>query len=542
MSTGFMTRAGSVARRLALAGAATALVACGRPAARQPSDRPAARPPLVVVGIDGGEWAVVRRLWGEGKLPHLRRLAEEGASGVLETAYGASPVIWTTIATGRTPQEHGITDFVVATEAGSVPVSSAVRRVPALWSMASRAGKRTAVLGWWASWPAEEIDGVVVSDRVHLTDDRAVFPAGEWPEVEGAREAARTRQDGFTGGLTGKDPWIEDGAVRDRIVASQARRLAAQGFDLLLAYFRSVDIASHRYWKYFEAERYPGMLRRARERGADVIPTVYEATDRALGEIVAACPTGTNVLVVSDHGFVAGPENPFVFLKTERLLEHLGLLVRDGEAVDFARSVAYPVDSPGHSRLKLLRLSRAGREPGGRITAARADDELDRVARLLESVRYQGGAPVFRVQRTELPAQADLAAEVSLQQPSLAVRVGGETYDDVVGYINSISGTHNATTHGLWVAWGPDIARGAAVEAMSVVDVAPTILYALGLPVADDFAGKARTELFTESFRSRRRLRAIPSWGTMASWRVETSPVDAKIVDELRALGYLSSP
>jgi hypothetical protein len=149
---------------------------------------------------------------------------------------------------------------------------------------------------------------------------------------------------------------------------------------------------------------------------------------------------------------------------------------------------------------------------------------------------------VFRVRRKDLPPDADLAAEVSLHEPTLTVRAGGRTYDDVVGYINSISGTHNDRTHGLWVAWGPDIARGAAVEGMSVLDVAPTILYALGLPVAEDFAGKARTDLFTESFRSRRRLRTIPSWGTMASWRAETSAVDAKIVDELRALGYLSSP
>jgi hypothetical protein len=54
------------------------------------------RRPLVVIGIDGGEWKVIRRLWAEGKLPHLKAIAERGATATLRTAYNSSPVIWTT--------------------------------------------------------------------------------------------------------------------------------------------------------------------------------------------------------------------------------------------------------------------------------------------------------------------------------------------------------------------------------------------------------------------------------------------------------------
>src|SRR5260370_38396139 len=72
-----------------------------------------AKVPLVVIGIDGGEWRVLRRMWQDGELPSLRRLADHGSTARLRTAYNASPVIWTTIATGVTPAEHGITDFVV---------------------------------------------------------------------------------------------------------------------------------------------------------------------------------------------------------------------------------------------------------------------------------------------------------------------------------------------------------------------------------------------------------------------------------------------
>jgi predicted AlkP superfamily phosphohydrolase/phosphomutase len=495
------------------------------------------------VGIDGAEWKVIRGLWAEGRLPNLRRLADAGTSAVLKTAYGSSPVIWTTIATGRTPEEHGITDFVANTRQGMVPVSSSLRRVPALWNMASRAGLRTAVLGWWASWPAEDIGGVVVTDRAHLDVDRIVHPASYLAGLERERDRARGEYPGLGGRLPAPDPWMEDGAFRDRIMAHEARHLAGLGFDLFLVYFRTVDIASHRYWKFYDPGLYPGTPKEDVSRFAHVIPEVYEATDQALGDLLAACPKGSNVFVVSDHGFVSGPDQPFVIVNTERLLEHLGFLVRNGDGgVDFARSVAYPVDSPNHARLKKLRLSLAGREPKGRVSPEAAPGERDRLARALEGVTYEGGGALFGTVRSDPPADGDVAAEVSLTSPSLKVRAGAQTYDDVVMYINSISGTHDARTNGVFIAAGPDLAPGARADGISVLDLAPTVLYALGLPAGEDFAGRARDDLFTEAYRSRHPPWTVPSWGTMASWRVESSPVDAKLLEELRALGYVSSP
>ena len=167
-------------RLLAVLLVGTALSGCRR----EPSPGGAKggrRPPLIVIGIDGGEWKVIHRLWAEGKLPNLKRIADRGVATTLHTAYNSSPVIWTTIATGVSPEVHGITDFVVPTPRGDVPVSSAVRKVPALWNMLTSAGRRVAVLGWWASWPAEKIKGVVVSDRALLNLDARVSPAMRQP-------------------------------------------------------------------------------------------------------------------------------------------------------------------------------------------------------------------------------------------------------------------------------------------------------------------------------------------------------------------------
>jgi predicted AlkP superfamily phosphohydrolase/phosphomutase len=531
---------------LALALAAVILPACRQADPDEGSTYPSLPPrnrdrqPVVVVGIDGAEWKVIRKMWAAGDLPNLRRLSETGISAVLKTAYGPSPVIWTTIATGRAPEHHGITDFVVTTERGAVPVSSALRRVPALWNMASRAGLRTAVLGWWATWPAEEIAGVMVTDRAHLDLDRILHPDSYLPVFRQERGHAAREYAGFGGRLPIPDPWMEDGAFRDRIMAHEARRLIGLGFDLFLVYFRTVDIASHRYWKFYEPDRYEGIAASDVETSSHIIPAVYQATDEALGDLLAACPEGSHVFVLSDHGFFAGPEEFLVYLSLDRLLEHLGFLVRDGAGIDFSRSVAYPVDSPDHARVKMMRLSLAGREPSGRIAAGEAGEELERLTTALEGVTYRDGGAVFRVRRSNLPQGVDLIAEVNLENPSREVLAGRDSYDDVVFYINRISGTHNESTDGIFIASGPDLIAGAPLEAISITDIAPTILYALGLPVAEDFPGRVQVGMFTEAFRAGHPLRTVPSWGTMEAWGVETSPADRRLMEELRALGYLS--
>src|SRR4028118_28365 len=317
------------------------------------------RRPLIVIGIDGGEWRVIRKLWDQGKLPNLRRIAERGVSTTLHTAYNSSPVIWTTIATGVTPPEHGITDFVVPTPQGDVPISSEVRKVPALWNMLTKVGRRVAVLGWWGSWPAEEVNGVVVTDRALLDLDARVSPPSYLPRFEEAIGEAR------------RDPGLfridEEADLRDAAIARAATRLAGEDYDLLLVYFRSPDIVSHGYWKYFEPEAFGKVDPREMELHGGRVPRVYEAVDREIGRIVAAAPRNANVMVLSDHGFHASkPELVKVILDLDVVLERLGYLVRSGRDIDFSRTRLYTYGSPSFRQAKFVRFSLARRGAGGR--------------------------------------------------------------------------------------------------------------------------------------------------------------------------------
>ena len=154
-----------------------------------------------------------------------------GALNPLATDYGISPVIWTTIATGVEPEEHGITDFVVPTESGDVPVSSSLRKRPALWNMLSRARRPVAALGWWATWPAESLEGaLILSDRAGFGLARDIAPARRETELARWVEESRAGGPAFGGN--------EASELHDRLVTIAARRALAERHELVLTYYR----------------------------------------------------------------------------------------------------------------------------------------------------------------------------------------------------------------------------------------------------------------------------------------------------------------
>lgn len=507
---------------------------------REPAS-PARRPPLIVIGIDGGEWKVIRRLWDQGKLPHLKAIAERGVTATLRTAYNSSPVIWTTVATGVTPQVHGITDFVVATPQGDVPISSAVRKVPALWNMLSRTGRRVAVLGWWGSWPAEEVNGVVLSDRALLDLDARVSPDSYLPAfLEDLRRADA-------------DPGLfenDDAQRRDRVMARSAAKLAGRDderYQLILLYFRSPDIVSHNEWKFFEPEAFQRVDPQELAEHRDRIPRVYEAVDREIGRILEAAPPESNILVLSDHGFHAAKQEDLrVLLDMDTVFERLGYLKRKSGgatgAIDFSQTRVYTYGSPDFQRSKMIRFALEGREPGGRVRSEEREALRRRLEADLATVTNDRGEPIFIVRnaRPRRDEDGDFVVVVRQALVTPVLKVRGTAFREAVRGLGRISGTHTPTTHGIFLAAGPDINPKVDLSGIHIHDIAPTILYALGLPVAKDFAGRPRMALFNTAFRRGHPLRTIETWGKRdEGGKAKSSTADQELLDELRALGYI---
>ena len=172
-------------------------LACQSAPADHRAPAAAANRPVIFVGLDGADWQLLDDYISAGAMPNLARLVREGTSGVLETIRPPlSPLIWTSMMTGVSPLDHGILDFVQfdPKTGAKEPITSSLRRAPAIWNMASSAGKRVASLGLWATYPAEQVNGTIVSDRLFTFLFKEDSAAGRRRLSGRSRTAGRARR------------------------------------------------------------------------------------------------------------------------------------------------------------------------------------------------------------------------------------------------------------------------------------------------------------------------------------------------------------
>ena len=297
---------------------------------------------IVVLGLDGMDPQTVDLLMAEGKMPNFSRLRQEGAYARLESSKPIlSPIIWTTIATGKTPDQHGIGHFTAVNEktGEQLPVTSQMRKVKALWNIFSDAGRRVVVVGWWATWPAERVNGALVSDH---TCYHFLFPEGQSgggpkiavthpPELETAlaplirrpsdltlEEASAfvkvspeefARPFDFNDDL-GHFKWALTTAQSYRTIG--LRLWEAEHPDLLLVYIEGTDSTAHLFGHLFRAQGLSGELAKQQERFGGAVEAMYLYADKLVGESMQAIDASTTLVVLSDHGFELGalPDDP----------------------------------------------------------------------------------------------------------------------------------------------------------------------------------------------------------------------------------------
>ncbi len=285
-------------------------------------------PGVVLVGMDGVDPQILQDLADEGRLPHFSTLMEEGAFGTLRSREPLlSPLLWTTVATGRSPQDHGILDFVEADAEGiMIPITGTSRRVPTLWNLAHRNGLSSGFVGWYASFPAESLNGFIVSDRVgfHQNNSKVQAEGAVYPEeLESLFPADLTVDLTATREIFLDDPNLplsEDGASRlARLAEIHATTERYRKAALLLypryrpqlfgIYFELVDACSH----LFMENTSPFRSGQSTEDYAALRGTVnrcYEYQDEVLGELLTLVDPESYVVVVSDHGFKSGDIRP----------------------------------------------------------------------------------------------------------------------------------------------------------------------------------------------------------------------------------------
>ena len=282
---------------------------------------------FLLIGWDAADWKIIRPLIERGWMPHLKALIDGGASGNLTSLQPMfSPMLWTSIATGKRPDKHGIHGFTEPRPDGEGirAVSSTSRTCKAIWNILAQRGRRTHCVNWYASHPAEPINGVSISNRF------AVVPPGPgapWPISHGAvhpvdvrDELARVRVRPEELDASMLLPFVPDAAKidqeRDKRLLALAVILAetatAHGaitwclehrpWDFAAVLYNGIDQFCHLFMKYHRPKR-DSVSAENFELYQHVITAAYRFHDMMLGRLVELAGDGATIMLVSDHGY-----------------------------------------------------------------------------------------------------------------------------------------------------------------------------------------------------------------------------------------------
>ena len=442
---------------------------------------PAKPHPVVLMGLDGLEWDVVLDMLRAGRLPALAGLMRQGVFGELETFIPTwSPAIWTSIVTGKVPSKHGITGFVHSADEKGVRrlYTNRDRRSKAIWNILTDSGRGVAAIGWWMTFPVEEINGVMVAQVNTTTPDAQRGGEGVWkgglveslrgqvhpperqPEilsimraVEGELPELTKRVFGdLTFGLCALPRRLWESCMwafrADAVYHRIGRELLAPvgTFDLFAIYFGGSDVVGHRFWRYAYPDLYE---RRPTDQEIDdlghLLSDYYAYLDTVVAEFIRAAPAETVFMVVSDHGMV--PVN---------------------------KAGSFPADGPP----KAVKSGGHGKAPPGIFIAA---------------------GPGIR--RSKLPKTIE------------------------------------------------DLAREDLITLGSVLDVTPTLLALLGLPVGRDMDGRVMRGIIEPTYLAEHPVEYVRShdpWLAFdTAWFGQDSSVshegaeELERLEQLRALGYI---
>ena len=273
---------------------------------------------VAIFAIDGADWDLITELADDGRIPNIRALARGGATGSLQTIQPTvSPLVWTTMATGVTPDRHGVIDFVDRT--ANRPVDGWSRRSPALWEISEAFGRHAAVVNWWTAWPPAKLPTAVFGRPLDV-DNGGIHP----PELEQQTKSAvvplatvgyeqvgrflnvtRAEYDAAVNSNNSADPvnvfrrvlaktWT-DHRVGMQLYASQSPLLTMVAFD-------GADAVNHLFAPYHPPLR-EGVSSEGYRRYWPAVANYYSEVDRLIGEWMGVLSEDTTVIIVSAHGF-----------------------------------------------------------------------------------------------------------------------------------------------------------------------------------------------------------------------------------------------
>jgi predicted AlkP superfamily phosphohydrolase/phosphomutase len=531
----------------------------------------------ILFGLDGATFDVLDDLVTRGVMRYLGRFMADGARGTLmSTVPPLTPIAWSSLVTGRTPGNHGVTGFFQHASGkghGLQIVSSRQLQAETIWSVASRQGVRALSLNFVVHQPPPRIDGSVIPGWVpwrwlkrfshppRIVERLArELPSFDIKQLAMDFDEERKAVSGAP--LDECDPWIRLHVNRDRQWFEVFRHLlTVESYGLAGIVFDGVDKLQHLLWRYLDPSLEPASPSREYVRTRESCWRYFAQLDTFLAETVSFAGRDATIFIVSDHGFTGCRD--IVFINT--WLEQRGYLTwksdvpviadrGDRDRFDELEPDFYQLSAFDMSRTVAYALTSASNGIHINVRGARGDDGIapesyepfraDLVRSLLtECVDPGTGEPL--VTAVSLREDAFGGPHMALA-PDLTLTLRDHGFVSVrrgrslLAVRPEIVGTHHP--RGVFVARGPNIRPGRLAEPLQLVDVMPTALYATGLAIPPDLDGRVVTEMFQPEhlhFHRVKVARAFEFAPAAAAAGAAPSGQDADVLARMKALGYL---
>jgi predicted AlkP superfamily phosphohydrolase/phosphomutase len=454
---------------------------------------------VFVIGLDCGESTLVFDRWRQ-DLPNLRRLMDDGIYGELTSSVPAITVpAWASMLSSKDPGQLGFYGFRNRADHSYERMSIATAnmiKADRVWDILSRAGKQVVVHGVPQTFPVKPVNGCLISSFLTpSTQSQYTYPAElkhEIRQVVGGEYMLdvpnfRTEDKGHL--------LAQIYAMADQHHKLVKHLMTTKPWDFFMHVDMGVDRIHHGFWKYFD-ERHP--LYEAGNPYENAIHDYYVHLDGQIGERLALLDDDTAVLVVSDHGGqpMMGGICFNEWLKQEGYLaleyQPEGVVPLEKCEVDWSKTKAW--GSGGYYARLFLNVK--GREPEGIIDPAdyeKVRDELaERIAAITDPEGNNIGSVAFKPQ--------EIYKEVNNIAPDLIVYFGNLSWRSVGSLgLNRIHTFENDTgpddanhaQQGMYILYDPKRQGQGIGLRRQLMDVAPTILELLDVPVPADMQGRS---------------------------------------------------
>jgi predicted AlkP superfamily phosphohydrolase/phosphomutase len=549
---------------------------------------------VVLLGLDGPTYDLFAPWAREGIMPNLSKLMERGVWGDLRsTVPPTTPTAWSACLTGKNPGKHGIFDFRQSplVDPSRPLISSRTIRGRKLWDLLGEHEKRVGFLNVPITYPPVPVNGFMISGLMTPGEDVAfAYPDTLKDELLANFPNYKVNLD-----IAQYDVALESDALAflaELRAAFEQRCQAmywlmdAQSWDFFMPVFILPDRIQHLFWKFLDPSNPDYDTARGR-RLHEPLLSCYRLVDDMLGEIVGRIDQDTTLVIMSDHGF-GGTE---AWFNVNRWLEKLGLLsLKPGQAwrkrlfyegMQFESSKLVQTLLPPQLRSAIRRRIRSNRSAFK--TDVEATVDMTTTKAFFASVPCQG--IYINVKRdgmgvvepgSEYEELRDFIKErlYGLRDPRTGQRVvdrvsyreeayhGEQTSSapDILFVardyaflgrqlfgsraiietsVNMGNGFHRM--NGIFLAYGPGIQAGLQVEGADITDIAPTVLYSMGLPVPDDMDGRVLTEIWHPQRVTSRPVEYVAAgiYEEPTSEEEYSDTETAALEERLKALGYL---